>query len=175
MQDIKEQVYGIERQLNTAKKNLHRHKGVSKRNQRLILDFVRFGEAKGLSAHRLMTYIKYMRSFAKIVKVDFDKATRDDMEKAFAYLNRKGYSDWTLQTHKDVTKAYWRWLYKLGKRDALPPCVNWIEGQKFPTKLTSEDLLTEEDIQNIIVSSSAFVRTPFSTPHFRYTVLFHKS
>ena len=147
MQDIKEQVYGIKRQLNTAKESLQRHKGVSKRNQKLILDFVRFGEAKGLSAHRVLTYIKYMRTFAKIVNVDFDKATRDDMEKAFAYINSKGYADWTVQTYNDVIKAYWRWLYKLGKKDALPPCVNWIEGKKFPTKLTSEDLLTEELIK----------------------------
>ncbi|MBT3582587.1 hypothetical protein HN777_00540 [Candidatus Woesearchaeota archaeon] len=147
MQDIKEQVYGIKRQLNTAKESLQRHKGVSKRNQKLILDFVRFGEAKGLSPHRVLTYIKYMRTFAKIVNVDFDKATRDDMEKAFAYINSKGYADWTVQTYNDVIKAYWRWLYKLGKKDALPPCVNWIEGKKFPTKLTSEDLLTEELIK----------------------------
>jgi len=152
--DIKEEVYKIKYKLNRAKKCLKRHKDISKRNQELILEFVAYGEAKGLSAHRLMIYIKHLRIFGKYLNVDFDKAERKDIEKAFAELNLKNYSAWTIETFRNIVKAYWRWLYKLDKTDKLPDCVRWIESKRPPSKLNVEDLLTADEIRKLLLATN---------------------
>jgi integrase/recombinase XerD len=150
---IKEQVYGINRKLKISKERLITHKDVSDRNRELILEFVQYAEAKGLSAHRILMYIKHMRLFAKYLKADFDKATRDDIEIAFSKLNSNGYSAWTLETYRRLVKAYWRWLYKLDKTDRLPDCVRWIECTRPPSKLCAEDLLTSDEISKLILAT----------------------
>ena len=95
-----------------------------------------------------------MELFARFLDKDFDKATREDMEKAVAKFNQVDYSDSTKATVKKNMKLFYRWLYKRDKGDPLPDCVKWIESPDPPTNIKKEDLLTRAEVEKIIYATS---------------------
>lgn len=160
MKDLREQIYFTDNEIRRNKKRIESSTATEK-NKELILKFADFCAAAGASKCRISILLWHMELFARYLDKDFDKATRDDMEKAVAKFNQSDYSESTKATVKKNVKQFYRWLYKRDKGDPLPDCVKWIESPDPPTNIKKEDLLTRAEVEKII----------YATPHLMYKAL----
>ena len=151
--DIRKQIYGeresVERYTNEIKRS-----HISERNKELILEFKDFCCALGNSPHRIGIVLRHLKMFAERIDTDLDKAERKDIERAVSKLNDSHYSDWTKVTTKKVVKRFYRWLYNKEDSDPLPDCVRWIKCSNPPNNLKKEDLITKDEIERMIRTTS---------------------
>ena len=153
MIDIRKDIYNekvkLERHIEAVKRS-----SISESNKKLILEFKDFCSALGNSSHRMGIVIRHLLMFAKYLDADFKKAKRKDIEKAISKLNESDYADWTKVMTKNITKRFYRWLYKTEDSDPAPDCIRWVRCKRPTNELKKEDLLTTEDVEGMIRSTS---------------------
>lgn len=136
----------VEKYVALAKKG----KLTTKKNCEALLRFYNYGEARGLSAARQVIYFEKIKMACRFVGAkDFSKWDRQDMEKLFSEMTKKGYSQWTIETEKTVLKTFFKWF--LDSEDT-PKFLKWLKAETPPSKLTREELLTPEEIEKMILS-----------------------
>lgn len=93
------------------------------------------------------------RVFVNLLKVnkwmknkDIDNATKNDIINVIEIIQSKDYSEYTIQTYKTIIKKFFRWLDKGPLVDWIPYCLK--SDMKQP-----EELLTREDVYNLINST----------------------
>ena len=126
---------------------------ISEENKKLILDFKDFSSLEGgMGLPRIVRYLGILKDWAKILEVDFDKATKDDLKRAVRVIQEnERYSAWTKATYKIMLKRFYRWLKNTGKDH--PDEVKWIDTsiKRTEKKLISNgELLTEEEVKKLI-------------------------
>lgn len=119
-------------------------------NKKLVFEFVNTCRAKDLSTHRICFYLDRLKLISKILKKDFKKWDRRDVEFVMAKIGEQGYSDWTVECVKTTFKVFFRWIYGLDSNDPAPKLVRWISSRNIPTDIRREDLLTKKDIHDIM-------------------------
>jgi len=133
-----------------AKRALEKIKEVriSKRNEELICKFINRMFALGVTKIRVVKYVQQLLKIAEILGKDFDKATKEDIERVVSEIQRRNYSAWTKKDYKSTIKRFYKWLN--GDKE-YPELVKWIKTTlpKKDTKLPS-DLLTEDDIKKMV-------------------------
>jgi len=125
-----------------------KHASISKRNKELILNFINYNFARGLSNLRIEKYIYELVKIAELLGTDFDKATKNDIERVIAEIERGDYSAWTKKDFRSMLKRFYKWL---NGDKGYPEQVSWIKStiSKKDVKLP-EELLTEEDIRKMV-------------------------
>lgn len=141
-------IHNYDRRLKSALRKIKESDKISDNNKATILKFTNSCFAEGLSKPRIERYVQMLHSIAVILRKDFEKASRNDIEKVMAKIERKSYSPWTKQIYRVTFKKFYRWLR--GGED-YPPEVKWIKTtiKSNETKLP-EQLLTEKDIKRMI-------------------------
>ncbi|MCD6478276.1 MAG: tyrosine-type recombinase/integrase [Candidatus Diapherotrites archaeon] len=146
---MKDPIYHLDKKLENKIKRLKKD---GSKNSRLILEFVNYGKANGISDKRLMRYIADLSLLNKLLKKGFDKADRKDLERVMAEVESKGYSPWSVVTFKSVVRSFYRWLLKDEKK--YNKIVGWIKPKlKRHQKKLPSDLLQPEDIKKLIESA----------------------
>lgn len=134
----------IERSIQRLKES-----AISERNKELILKFTDFCFSSDLNPITISKYLCYLPRMARILGVDFDKVTRDDMVRMMAEVKRLGLAHGTTRDYKKIIKRFYRWL--LGNDEFYPPQVCWIKCEhKSANKILPEDLLSEEDVRKMV-------------------------
>ena len=125
---------------------------ISARNKKIILDFRDYCSLNGIGIARTVRYMGVMKDWANLIKVDFDKVSKEDIIKAVRIIQeREHYSPWTKSTYKSMLKRFYKWLKDTG--DEYPEEVKWINSniKRNERKIISNgELLSEEDIQKLI-------------------------
>ena len=144
---------------------------IPERNKTLIREFDdTLSLVDQLGFARRLRVISYLENLAKnYLKVDFDKATREDIKQAVRMIEeRQNYSVWTKQGYRVILKKFYRWLkfkdnYNSPEnKTAYPEQVSWISCNIRPElipKITAEDMLTENEIVRILEVASEDVQT----------------
>lgn len=132
---------------------------ISARNKELILAY---RDAcllqQTCSKVRLIRVMGALLLAARMLKIDFDQATREDLQRLVAAWMAKQppYSAETLGTYKGMLKRFYTWLATpadFSSRSPPPPIVGWITThvrKKDKKKLQRNELLTPGDIQQVI-------------------------
>lgn len=162
----KEEIYKHERKLQLLMERIKKKDIITEKNKQLIEEYWNNGIARGLSKSRQEIILQSMMRMGETCLVDFDKATRKDMERALAELLKRSYSEWTVVTAKYVLKHFWRWMCKLESHDTLPDAVRWIKTSQPASKLTKNDLLTTEDITKMITSTGDLMQKTLISVHY---------
>lgn len=125
---------------------------ISDTNKKIILDFKDYCIIHNMSLPRIIRYMVVIRRIAESLKVDFDKAAKQDIIRIVIEIQENArYSPWTKITYKKMLKRFYKWLKDTG--DDYPEEVKWIKGniKRSERRLPSNgDLLTEEDIMKLI-------------------------
>lgn len=132
---------------------------ISQRNKELILayrDACILQQTCGKV--RLIRVMGALLLAARMLKMDFDKANRDDIQRLVAawMARQPPYSAETIGTYKGMIKRFYTWLAaptEFSARAAPPPIVAWIATHvrmKDKKRLQRNDLLTPSDIQSVI-------------------------
>lgn len=107
--------------------------------------------ARGITLARRVKYFEILRSLAALLGMPFPEASREDLIRVFGTIETKPYSPWTKNTYRIIARRFWKWLK--GNDRIYPPEVDWIKGNVPRSQIPlprAEDLLTEDDIANLI-------------------------
>jgi len=140
-------LYNEKKLLDQAISKLKRSR-ITRRNKKLIMDFVEYSFARGLTTVRVVKYIFHLTKLAELLGKDFDKATKKDIQRVVAEIERENYSAWTKKDFRSMLKRFYKWL---NDDKGYPEQVKWIKStiSKKDVKLP-EELLTEDDIRKMV-------------------------
>jgi site-specific recombinase XerD len=131
-----------------------RQSNISTRNQQLILGYVRACQLHNLCGlPRLVRAMFTLVQHARIIRKDFDRAKRKDLERyVHAILH---YRPSTVATHKAIVRRFYTWLHHPRQfPNAKPPAlVAWITGrlrQADAPRVAHHELLTHAEVQRMI-------------------------
>jgi integrase/ribosomal protein L40E len=136
-----------------------RESEISEKNKTLILGYRDACLVKNVCGKvRLIRVMGVLLLYARLLKKDFDQATKEDIERLLgALLSRQpSYSPETLGTYRAMLKNFMTWVIVPDRfpttRD-LPPQVSWITSHvkaRDKKRLDRRDLLTPEDIEKLL-------------------------
>lgn len=90
-----------------------------------------------------------LRTLAKLLRKDFEKANVQDIKQVVGEVNKSEYADWTKNDLRVALKRFYRWLRKLPDEQD-PPATSLIKIRNGNSKqVLPEELLTETDIQKM--------------------------
>jgi site-specific recombinase XerD len=138
-------IHNFSSRLESYLKNLNKLDFYSKKK---ILEFVKYLQAEGISKGRILKYVYILENVAKMLKVKFEKATKDDIIDLVSKIegNNK-WSEWTKHEYKVVIRRFYKWLRN---SEDYPPEVKWIKTTlKKSNEKLPEEVLTEEEIKKL--------------------------
>jgi len=120
-------------------------KQISTEIAKVISDFDRYNKVKGLTEITRFNQIQLLISFQSVVKKDFKKLTKKDIELYFA---EKEGSKYSIEITKVVIKKFMKWLYG---GDDFPDCVKSLTYARNAYVFKKpEDMLNENEIKKLI-------------------------
>ena len=91
--------------------------------------------------------VRELRYIFKFLGKDVKKATKEDIERFVAELNRSEKAPISKKKIKQTLRSFYKWLLKA---DDYPPIVKWVKMDRVESIKLPEELLTEEDIAKLI-------------------------
>jgi len=134
-------------------KTLIEKDNLSKTNTELIIRFVKKSIIQGIGERRAIKYFGILKNIANWLGKDFDKATKEDIERIVGYIATSNYQEWTKWSYRVIIKLFWKWLE--GNDEYYPEKVKWIKAKQMSAKIKPpEDLITREELEKIIALCS---------------------
>lgn len=156
-----------------ARKNVEACDGIIQENRETILKFDAyegaFGKKFGTRQKSLIVLLNFARWFEK---TPFKEVSREQMQEVFSNrvntLQVRGghiLSPATVMDYRKVIKKFYRWL--LGDNEEYPRSVSWIKVKSIKCKVTSSDVITEDELKRMIdvakhPRDKAFIATLFN-------------
>lgn len=172
-------IHHVQRDYETALKNLENDERILSENKKLILKFLRDcelgktikkGQKKKIGAGRCLKMQSMLKTMSLWLKKPFDKVTQDEMEAMIIGLERdklkgskKKYSDNTKADFKKILRKFYKWLW--GNNETYPEIVSWIDTS---TKDIEIPALRKEEIEKMIelcptIRDKAIIMTLFDS------------
>jgi len=129
---------------------LLKEKTFTPKNKKHISGFVKTCRSKHITSQRIVFYLERLRRISEFHSKDFDKWKREDVEKVMRKVHGMDYKPWTVEAYKTTLKVFFRWLNGLDKSDPTPRLVSWLTRETPKNWLRREDLLTKEEIKQMI-------------------------
>lgn len=119
-------------------------------NKEYVTRFVSYLQAKGSAPNTIIKHLYCAKAFFSVLnpKATLKDATREEMEEALGKLEAKHYSPETKHHFRVTVKLMSKELF--GEGVYYPKNTAWIKNKKTRSKVTFSDILTEEDIQNML-------------------------
>ncbi len=146
-QDLKAAIYEAEAILKRTLQLTAEDKNIIPANKKHIVALIDEAQSRGLTTQRLVIILQHIRRLARLTETDFAAFTSEDAKHVMTLLEKSQYSDWTKITCKKIFKQLMR-QFKI--KDEV---YNWITCSRPPNKLKKEDLLTPDEIRQLITSA----------------------
>ena len=160
--DLYRSVESLEKGLKTlASSTDHRKEDIED-----ITNFVNDISAQGVKPVRLFKYVYVLRKLSTWVNIPMRNCRKYElMELVRKIDSTTSYSDWTKYDRKVILKRFYRWI---NGDEEHPKYFKWLKLKEPKNKILPEELLTEEDILNLIdtarhVRDKAFISTIFES------------
>ena len=125
---------------------------LSDENRKIILDFYLDLRSQGFKDSRICKYLTMLRQIARRVTKPFDKLTKDDIKQFVIDIESADFSDWTKHDYKVTIRLLFKWLK--GNNENYPEEVNWIRVRVRERHKLPEELLTEDEVNQMVAASS---------------------
>jgi len=131
-------------------KSMSERKDWEEKDKESVSKFLDNCYAEGLGEMRIRKYKYTLLNLSRMLGMDFYKATRSNIEKLVADINKSEYKEWTKHDYKVCIKKFWKWLKKC-EPDEYPEEVKWIKTTANNGKnYLPEELLTMEEVKRLI-------------------------
>ena len=129
-------------------------------DRKLILKFVDYSYANGLSDSRILFYLNKLIVISRWTEKDLERLERKDIEEIVAKIE-KGYdSEWTKHGFKTTIKKFYKWL---GGSEDFPDKVKWIKPAPKKAKLRKPIILSKDEVKRIFEVSEGILEKALST------------
>jgi integrase/recombinase XerD len=143
-------VHDYGHRMDLARKKLTANRKVSQHNKAKIQEFLDYLETQEISLPRRIRYLQNLSKLAALLQVNFDRATRNQIEAVILKHGRFDLADETKIQFKIMTKRFYRWL-KDPNDEEYPPEVKWIKTtSRNPVLPNPEDILSEKDVEALL-------------------------
>ena len=147
-------IYNYDRKFEATVRMMFASK-ITEQNKKQIEKFYNFCYANGIGKPRVIKYVRTLRQLAEWLKKDFDKVTKQDVERVVTTIQRRDdYSEWTKKDFNVALKKFYKWLK--GNGEDYPPEVKWLKTRPNMSKVKlpgQDSLLTQEDIKKLVEST----------------------
>lgn len=125
---------------------------ISDHNAKLIKDYHRDRTLDGIGDATQQKNLAYLKKIAEYAGDDkLDELDRDDMKNVIQWVQSRDLADSTINTYKEITKLFWKWVHDIDDDEELPDVISWIQKNGTNTNRTlPKDLLTKEEIDQQI-------------------------
>jgi integrase len=143
-------IHNFNHRMENALAGLRENQKVSLHNRLKILEFLDYLETQGIGLPRRIRYVLQVGKFAAMLPMDFEKATRKDIEALLLKYGRLELEDETKSAFKIMLKRFYRWL-KDPEDQQYPPEVSWIKTSvKNSRRILPEEILNEKEVEALI-------------------------
>jgi integrase len=143
-------IHCYERRLKAYEKSVQESKELTEKNKELISKFRDYCLLQDYSIARIVKFYEILKTFGTKLGKDFDKATREDVEKFAVEVQKRKLSPWTRTTYNQIIRRFYRWI---NGDKTCPEIVSWLPTrikQSDKKMLSDKELITEEEIQKVI-------------------------
>ncbi len=152
-----DKTYNYKQIIGTKLKSILEDKTISETNKKLIVKFLQNCINESLSNARVSFYVDKFRVITNIIKKDFDKCKREDIEKFISEITNKYDKAETRRAYIVTIKKFYRNL--TGEEN--PIIINWINGKNYNKtakrqneKRKVDNILTAQEIELMIEKAS---------------------
>lgn len=145
--DLKDDIYEAAKTLERTLRLIKEDKAIAEANRKVILEFVEDGRSRGLTHNRLAICAYHLKRLGRLTKASFKAFTAKDAKDIMKSLEASKYGDWTKTTCKKLFKQLLRFL---GRPEGV---YEWVKASEPPNKLKKEDLLTPEEVRQLVASA----------------------
>ena len=138
-------IHDYDKQLKSALARVKTNSEISNTNRKIILEFHRRLLADSLSTPRVVYYLNRLCVIASLIRTDFDKAVKKDIEDVMRRINQMNYTEWAKKDYRVTLKKFYKWLRGCDEEGMYPPEVRWInthvsiDRQDLPNNLPDEE------------------------------------
>ena len=141
-------IHGRARRFENALRCVRESEFILPENRELILRFLEFLGAEGLSVERREAYARRLKVIGEYFPKPFVDACREDIVELLRKIEARGVSEETVKFYKVVLRRFFKWLR--GGED-YPPEVSWLKtASRRRSRLPPEELLTERDVERLL-------------------------
>jgi integrase/recombinase XerD len=146
-------IHDYEARLATVLRKLERST-ISKEDKKVIERFKDECFSNGLSKGRVIKYMYYLILLSEWLGNDFGKAQKEDIKALAAKIESSSYAEYTKKELKICLRKLYKWLKN---SEDYPEEVRWIKtySRKLNRIKMPEEILTEEDVQRLIIASAS--------------------
>jgi integrase/recombinase XerD len=154
-------IHHYEQRLEHALGALASDRSISKKNREMILAYIKFRNAQGLSIPRQVRYLFSLRKLARLMDGKcFTEATRENLVNVVSSIESEDTQYDTKRTEKECIKCFFRWLKGGDEGDEYPSEVKWIKSKRTRNhSILPENLVTEDEVK-IMAESCPNPRDP---------------
>ncbi len=143
-------IHNYKRRLENTLRNVNNSE-ISKNNKETIIKFHNFCFSEGISVCKIERYLFDLHKFTKILDKDLSKATKLDIQRVIAEVEKGAWSPHTKHSFKVMVKKFYRWVAEIDEKRVYPENVRWIKtGVKNSHQKLPEDLVTESEVSLMI-------------------------
>ncbi len=139
-------IYHYDKNVEREKQLILNNKEISKQNKEIILQYVKDRKIKkGFTEARILKLLNRLKLISLILRKDFDKTNKEDIEKFLEVLNNNNkLSKATKVDYLVILKGFYKWF--LGNDKKYPDIVEDISANYDKKRRLPSDILDEEDI-----------------------------
>lgn len=158
-------IYDYEKRVESLTGALSRSASISKRNKQIILDFIEWQDARGISRGRKYKNLFILRKLGLMTDKDFDCATMRDLQKLVAKINNLKLN----RNGESVEASAW---HKADLRTTLKLLIKWLKGDRYnpqdyawlrtslkqnekKTRVEEGDVLSVEEVEKILKATTS--------------------
>ncbi|HLC79505.1 MAG TPA: tyrosine-type recombinase/integrase [archaeon] len=125
---------------------------ISPENRKKIKDFIRDKQLIGVHNSSITPYLYALTRLLAHIKKDLGKISDLDLKNYFVKMQNTNsetgnpFSETTIHNHKRSLKFFYKWH----NGGTYPKCVEWVKELGHAKTKLSEDMLTEEDIEELV-------------------------
>ncbi len=141
-------LYNYENIFKQAKDRLNNETTISNKNKEYTKQFINNCLAEGLSKARVIKYIYSLRNLGKMINVDFDKATNQDIKELVGKIELNNWANDTKRDHKIALKKFYKSIF--GDGEDYPDIVKHVKTTKKENGHKIPEVITEEDVKAML-------------------------
>lgn len=138
----------FDKKVKSHEKGIRNSQELGEENKQLLLKYMRDMKVNNLKGSRICKVISHLRPLGRELGKSFERADEEDVKDMVAWIHDRDLADPTKRDYKVVLKSFYKWLQGNGE---YPEKVEWINTtRKYSNNKLPEDLLTEEDVKELI-------------------------